>query len=294
MASVSAPKQALETRRGELAVTLFDTVSGWLTTLLMLAGLAFAILFGIWLTTVLKFAREAPVVEFIEYEGRGDHAEGFERDREPPGLEELEEIREPSLEATLEAVTDLASTQAAAFDAMETASTITGKGGGKGDSRRPGPLGEGRNVIPPWERWEIRYSTSSVRLYARQLDSFGIELGAAGGAPLVDYATNLSKAKPDTRQGPSKEEKRIYMTWKSGKLQDFDRALLKKAGIRVDNRILMQFYSKELQHKLEALEFANSPDKTPEEWLKTIFGVRAAGGGYEFYIIDQLYRRAPK
>ncbi len=292
MSSISSPQ--MDPQRGDLRVTLYDKVSGWLMALLVLVGLAFSILFGIWLTTVLKFKRVAPPIEYIEYEGRGDHAEGFERDREPPGLEELEEIREPSLESTLEAVTDLASTQAAAFDAMETSSTITGKGGGKGDSRRPGPLGEGRNVIPPWERWEIRYSTTSVSLYARQLDSFGIELGAAGGAPQVDYASNLARAKPTTRQGPPTEEQRIYMTWKSGKLREFDELLLKKAGVNTANRVLMQFYSKELVHSMEALEFQNSNGRRPEEWFKTIFGVRATGGAFEFYVIEQFFRKAPK
>ena len=277
-----------------LRVTAYDRVASLLIALLILIGLVCAILFIIWLTTVLVFTQKSVPVQMIEYEGRGDHAEGFERDLEPPGLEELEEVQEPALEATLEAVTDVMSTQAAALDALDTDAKITGKGSGAGDSRRPGPLGEGRNVVPPWERWEIQYSTTSINVYARQLQGFGIELGAAGGSNTVDYATNLTKPRPDRRTGPADAEQRIYMTWRSGPLKAFDEQLLQRAGAQTAGRIVMQFYDEQLVRHMESLEFANAGEsQPPETWLKTVFGVRPKGNGYEFYIIEQLFRPAP-
>ena len=63
------------------------------------------------------------------------------------------------------------------------------------------------------------------------------------------------------------------------------------AGIKTGGRVVCQFYSKEMYDELHRLEFQSG--KPPEEWLKTIFGVRPKGGGYEFYIIEQFFRPAP-
>jgi len=277
-----------------LKVSRYDRVAAWLVSLLVLVGLTATVLFIIWLTSVLVLRRVSKPIQMIQYPGRGDHAEGFERDAEPPGLEEVDIVLEqPSLEAALEAVTNLASTVAASADTFETDSLLTSRGSGRGDSRPPGPEGEGDNVVPPWERWEIRYTTASLEEYARQLDYFGIELGAVGGSKLIDYVFNLSRNPPSHRQGPSKEEKRVYLTWRSGTLREFDLQLLARAGVATQGRIVMQFIPEEVYNELHRLEFENAGDRPPTEWLRTIFGVRPAGRGFEFYIISQTFRSAP-
>lgn len=280
-----------------LVVSRYDRAASLLIASLILVGTAALFLFIIWLTSILDFSRKMRPVRMIEYPGRGDHAAGFARDMEPPGLEELEEVlEEPQLEAALEAVTDVASTVAAARDALQTESAVSSAGKGQGDSRPPGPLGEGENVIPPWERWEIKFESTNINVYAQQLDHFKFELAAVGGAPKIDYARNLASSKPATRQGDSKSEKRIYMTWKDGKLKAFDNKLLAKAGIKTNNRIIMQFIPREINEELHGLEFANTedtPHEDPKTWLKTVFGVRKKGSGWEFHIIDQSFRPPP-
>ena len=228
------------------------------------------------------------------------------------------------MEASLEAVTQVVGAQAAVFDSMlETISSPVvsaqsagaavggnpvgggtgigwGKGKGIGDSRGPGPLGEGRNdIVPPWERWEIRFTTSGLEAYARQIDFFKIELAAAGGAPEVDYAFNVAKPRPDRRSGKPDDEKRIYMTWEKsgGPLAAFDRQLLERTGIRTQRRMVLQFYPKETERllgTLEATQAAAAGRRDPREFYKTIFGVRAAQRGYEFFVIDQRFRPAPR
>lgn len=280
--------------RGALKVSTYDKAASFLVTALIMVGTAAAILFGIWLLSVLVFSRVPPPIQMIQYPGRGDHAAGYERDAEPPGLEELEQVmQEPQLEAALEPVTDLASTVAASFDSVPSEELISSQGSGRGDSRPPGPEGEGEDVIPPWERWEFRYASSDIDVYARQLDFFDIELAAIGGSKLADYAANVSRNPPTRRQGESKDEKRIYFTWKAGQLRDYDIQLLQRAGVPTDGRIVMQFIPDKVNEQLHRLEFENSPGRSPKEWLKTIFGVRPSGNGYEYYIIEQLYRPAP-
>jgi hypothetical protein len=286
--------------RAGLRVSAYDQVASLLIALLIVIGFFVALLFIIWLTSRLLFTQRAIPVELVEYSGRGHHAAGFERDLEEPGLEELEEMVEPSLEVTLEAVTDLVSSQAAAFDMIESAADATGSGTGMGDSRPPGPMGEGADdVVPPWERWEIRFATTGVDAYARQLDFFKIELGAAGGgSPVVEYASNLAAARPTVRTGKPEDEDRLYMTYRNmdSQLAAFDRQLLTKAGIRIDRRLVLQFYSKELERQLMTLE-ASTPaarGRKPQEYQKTIFGVRPARSGFEFYVVDQFFRQAPR
>jgi len=288
----------------ELRVSAYDKVASLLIASIILSFIAFLLLFIIWLTGRLVWTQKPISVELLEYAGRGDHAEGFERDMEEPGMEEMEELNEPQIEATLEAVTDVVTNQAAAFDAIAMNAAASSSGSGMGDSRPPGPIGEGvTDVLPPWERWEIRFSTSGLKAYARQLDHFKIELAAFGGSPSVDYAYNLVKSKPDSRSGNPEEEKRIYMSWQEGggPLAQFDRQLISQAGIKITRRMIVQFYPKPTEQQLQDAEFQAAAERqgtTPQQLdprtlQKTIFGVRSAGSGYEFHVIDQQFRPAP-
>lgn len=285
----------------ELRASAYDSVASLLIALLIFVGFFVGLMFIVWLTGQLLFTKAPIPVELVDFSGRGDHAEGFERDMLEPGLEEMEEMIEPQVEATLQAVTDVVTSQAAAFDTIQMAATSTSAGqGGMGDSRGPGPLGDGRDdIIPPWDRWEIQFATTGLNVYAQQLDAFGIELGTAGGGkPDIDYAYNLAKGRPDTRKGPSADEKRLYMTWQKGasRLADFDRQLLQKAGISTNRRLVLQFYPRDTEIKLLTLEAeaGAAKGKKAQEFLKTIFGVQSArGGGYEFFIKQQYFRPAP-
>jgi len=282
----------------DMRVSRYDQVAGMLISLLILIGCAVGIMFIIWLTMTLVFRQKAVPIKLIEnVAGRGDNPPGFERDMLAPGMEEMPELAEPQLEAALEAVTNAVSSIAASTDVLQTDSAVTSGGeGGRGDSRPPGPEGEGENIIPRWERWEVRWVSTGISAYARQLDYFKIELGAAGGSPLMDYAKDLSKSTPTKYQGPSKAEKRLYMTWKGGTLQQFDRTLLARAGISTNRRIMFQFYPEIVEDQLAVIEKANADrlgHNSVKEYLKTIFGVRAKGREYEFVVAEQRFRPAP-
>jgi hypothetical protein len=85
------------------------------------------------------------------------------------------------------------------------------------------------------------------------------------------------------------------MTWKGGTLREFDQQLLGRAGIATTGRTLMQFYPEETEHTLAWIEMENAKKQghsSAKEFLRTVFGVRPQGRGYEFYVIDQLFRPA--
>lgn len=186
---------------------------------------------------------------------------------------------------------------AATSDSTARGLGLRGTGGGKvglGDRRPVGPLGDdGVLVVPRWERWETQFTSASINAYAQQLDSFGIELAAIGGKPQIDYAFNLANPKPDTRSGPSKSEKRLYMSWKNGPLQQFDRELLRRAGIDTAGRLIVQFYPAEVEGMLADLEEVNARGRSKREYRKTVFGIRMQSGRPEFFVVEQTFRSMP-
>ncbi len=288
-----------------LQVRPYDRVAALLVALLVILTAVDSLALLLWLEP--QFA-EAPSVPPIQLEinrvGRGDHAEGYALEKEPAGAEELEEFLEPDVSMLLEAVTDAVSMTAASWDAMATDATAPSHGNGRGDWRPPGPLDIGqRDILPEWERWSLVYNTSSLDAYARQLDHFQIELGALGGGfALVDYARGFS-SDVERRQGKGSEEKRIYFVWSRGTLKEFDRRLLRRAGVSTNDRIVCQFISDSLRESLLRLELAAAAPEADlaamdrREQLahfrrikRTTFGVRRQGEGYEFYVMGQSYR----
>jgi hypothetical protein len=116
-----------------------------------------------------------------------------------------------------------------------------------------------------------------------------------GGSPNVEYAYNLAKSKPNRKVGQPDAEKRLYMSWRGGgPLAAYDKQLLGRAGIKTDRRLVLQFYPKETEMMLLRAEAEAGRGHDPREFLKTVFGVRGVRGGYEFFVMDQFFRPAPR
>jgi hypothetical protein len=186
---------------------------------------------------------------------------------------------------------------AASLDAIDASSAVTA-GSARGDSRPPGPLGEGDDIIPRFQRWELKFQASGVRPYASQLDFYGIELGSIGGGiASVDYASNLAKA-PQSRSGTSAQENklgRLYFMWRQdGPLKQYDIQLLGQAGVQTQGRQILKFIPKRLEDQLAQIELQyarNNGHNSVKEIAKTIFESRAgSGGSYQFVVIEQRYR----
>ncbi len=307
MASVTDPSQnpadqlvddrqaAREEERAKLRISQFDIVTSFFMALILFIGTFVTILFIVWLTSRWSFPPQ-PIEPIIENPaGRGENPEGFERDFEPPGAEEVEELMEPTLAETLEAVTDAVSTVAASLTTTDSNAVASTQGTGAGDSRPPGPPGEGEDIIPRFERWQLQFSARSLNAYAQQLDYYKIELAAIGGSIQgVDIANNLA-GNPQKRRVPSKEEKRLYFMWNApGPLMQYDRQLLQKAGVPLPNRSMLKFIPPELENQLAVIELEYARQhghNSVTEIAKTIFQSKAASGGYAFEVIDQRYRR---
>lgn len=297
MATVASPQPQIDSGRDRFATSRFDVVTSLFLALIGFIGIFVAMLVILWLTSRWTWGPPPLEMPIENPAGRGDNAEGFERDFEPPGEEEVEDLLEPTLADTVEAITEAVSTVAASLTTADTNQAATSQGaGGAGDSRPPGPEGEGDDIVPRFLRWELRFNAKGIDDYAQQLDHYKIELGAlGGGSKVVDGVKNLSGG--GTRREVAGEDKnRLYFMFnRPTPLSKYDAKLLSKAGVKTGgDRVTLKFIEKELEAQLATIELAYAKDRghdTVKEIAKTIFESSAEDDGYEFIVISQRYRK---
>ena len=273
-----------------------EQVSSLLISIALMLALAVGALFLLFLLSMSWTRPQEMTLEVERIAGRGENAAGTERDFDPPSVDEVEQLTEPALEQTLQRVNDAI----AALASMETImanDAITGDRNGKGDSRPPGPEGEGVDGVHRGERWELKFTARDRKAYAGQLDAFGIELAAIGGGiTSIDYATNLAKS-PKGRSGTRDQEKRLFFTYVTNNaLMQYDKALLQSANVNIKERTVLKFIPKETEDQLALAEKAYYIDKRSKDFrisdiAKTIFECKASKSGkFEWVVIDQRYR----
>ena len=273
-------------RAKRLQPTRYDRASAALIAALILTGTTVLMLFIVWASSRVWTTPLAVDAELIEPPAGGGNAMGTARDLVEPGEEEVEDLTEPELEQTLDTVTDALSDQLATLDSLGGEAVASTKGGGAGDSRQPGPGGADSNLIPRHQRWQVLFTSSNLESYAKQIDFFGIELAAVGGAgATIDYAAGFSND-IQRRAGTPRDENRMYLTWQYGPLRNADVALLQKAEIATQGRILMQFLPAKVENRLANLEkrYCEAKQTSLEKVQRTVFGVKGTRGGYEFYV----------
>lgn len=167
----------------------------------------------------------------------------------------------------------------------------TGKpGSARGTGRRPLGSGPGNaGGFPREQRWFVRFGdTSSADEYARQLDYFGIELGALVAGKIM-YVSNLSNPQPTVRTATSGSgETRLYMTWQGGQRKQADLQLLRKARVDLGSGTIFHFYPKRTEDQLAQLE-VNYRRRRVQEIRRTYFSVKSVSGGYEFEVVRQTF-----
>jgi hypothetical protein len=272
-----------------------DQVASFLLSMSIMIGLAVGLLGALFFLRNMRPTVMPIVIEEERVAGRGDHAAGFERDLEPPAAEEVEQLNEPTIDQVLQNITEAVSSVSATLDTMASTST------GKGDSRPPGPEGEGDDIIPRYERWELRFSARDLKSYAEQLDFFDIEIAAIGaGVTHVDYVRKLATT-PEKRIGKAEEEKRLYfLNRREGPLLKYERDLLGKAGTPVAGRQVLKLLPKTLEDQLAVLEKQHAikergPQVSTKEFAKTIFECQPGDAkDYRWVVVEQRFRTVKK
>ena len=118
--------------------------------------------------------------------------------------------------------------------------------------------------------WFVKFGErASLDEYAKQLDFFGIELGALLPDGRLAYMKNMLNPVPEVRYiNSGSDEARLYMTWQGGERRAADTQLFAKANINVRaDTVIFHFYPKETENTLARLNsnFAIEPsDKSAE------------------------------
>ncbi len=269
-----------------LRVTAFDRAVSMLLALLILLGLCVVGLFIIWITGRSSSVQTAvPVV--LQPIGEGGPPLGSDLDINTENPGQLEDLEDPLLRDALASVADVVATRLADLDNPVLSDPDSVEAGGtKGQLARGS--GTGGNGVR--RRWEIFFDKgNTLENYARQLDYFGIELGILLPGNQVQYVSGFSQPRPRVRVGPADAEKRFYLTWQRGDLQQADRELLARAGIDAGNRLILKFLPPEVEARLAALERAYAAGRA-DQVSSTRFGIRREGNGFAFYVISQQYR----
>lgn len=277
----------------ELKVSVYERFSGLLIALLVLIGSAVAALFVVWLTNRI-FARPLPVPVVMENIGSGGEGSGIGGSlefAEAAAGELAQELgaAQPTTESVLSLLDDTIAEHQAELNSAAASNSNRSAAGGGGGGQSQGGSGQGGGLpgIPRGQRWEVHFD-EGIRLdtYARQLDFLGIELGVVGAGPKVIYVSKLSSPSPRVRTGIGSAEKRLFMSWRHGGLEQADRDLLKRAGVEATANRILHFYPPEVENRM-ALAEKKFAGREPTEIRRTRFGVRQAGDRYEMYVLDQ-------
>lgn len=285
----------------ELRVTSYDRVSSGMVALCLGLLLLVTILSATWWMTRPQQVRQQVPIELIEFPGGSEDGAIDEtllvespEDPVPDASPEVTTEETVEVEEVFESVTEMADVSAEQLlKQFETDAVSSGKPGSReGTGRRALGSDGGEGGLPPEQRWFIQFADQrNLDEYARQLDFFGIELGALLPDGRLVYVSGLSTPSPQVRETRSgRSESRLYMSWQGGQLKLADEALLKRAGIDPRQARTLHFYPQQTEQMLLTLE-KNYADKPFSQIRRTYFLVVPDGPGYRFQVTRQSYFR---
>ena len=281
------PKFNVETKSSN-----YDRVNAILVAALVMLGFLFAVLFLIWVTSVVDFSRPAagPIIVTSDEEGE-DKPKGEADDAEDPGVEEFPEVETPQLANALEAVTDSISSVQGALEKRSGTAKQMGKGSGFG-SREGG--GNGGGGIPEYKRWIINFSAADPDTYAKQLSFFSIDIGVVSETKqsierLVDPAGSKSIIKSNRKT--ETEAKNVYFVHKKQRFLAWDKVLAGEAGISTDNSLTVLFYPEKTRAVIRQAEANKLQEagKSLKDVKNTNIKVVPDGNNYKFEITGFIY-----
>ena len=308
-----------QSRAPAISLSQHDKVTSGLFAVCMLLGTTTCLLVTIWIANMLPSPRRPPAVQLLEEDPGGD-PHGFvdgtpgetlalgspDVDPNSPTMDEAEaipdtaEVSAESLDAVAE-VSDSAEMESSdspdapvANQPFAMASVVPVRPGSPfgtvgGTGRPPIGYGKGKGGFPREMRWMVKFEErGTLEEYAKQLEFFGIEMGALMPDGKLVLISKLTGARPSVRTVTNgQEEKRLYFTWKSGTRKNVDMQIFQKAGVDANNAvIIMHFYPIVTENQLAVLE-RDYKGRKAADIRKTYFSVKSAKQGYEFTITSQ-------
>jgi hypothetical protein len=304
MSAISPPSDRTGPRRKSppapvMRVNFFDRLSaGMISTVIGLSVGVLAV-FLWWLSTRPPRQEFLAPMELVNASGgSADGAPNETLDVQSPedaveNASATEDVLETDVTQAVQNVVELATVATEQAQQVSSAGVPGGSpGSAHGSGRKALGSGQGQGGIPNEQRWVIRYSDeASLAEYAKQLDHFGIELGALLPDGQMIYLSKISSAMPVQRAATSgKDEQRLYMTWQGGSRKDADVKLFARVGLDVSRAILFHFYPKPIEQLLMTREYQYAK-RNALDIRRTYFSVVKQGEGFDFAVTRQIYLR---
>ena len=287
-------------RSPHLKVTKYDTTSSFLLAIGAILGITVFVLLMIWLTNLERPATDNTVpIEMVGggfEDGAPDETLNVESPEDPsddPSVAE-EPSEETEMMEMLENVVEMSenATQMVVTEVQVTGSENKGTpGSAVGTGRRPLGAGGGKGGYPREQRWFVRFGDkTSLKLYAKQLDFFKIELAAffPSERKLI-YLTNMSAEKPTSKTRTQGKDERLNMNWQGGDRMKADRALFAKAGVDATRASIIHFYPQNVEQMLVQQE-RKFQDQPSNRIRRTYFAVMEDGNGFKFTVTRQVLK----
>ncbi|MBA3313904.1 MAG: hypothetical protein H0T47_11555 [Planctomycetaceae bacterium] len=284
-----------------MKVTGYDRASAFVLAAVLATGVSVLMLVAIWSAQHNWRTDDAVPLELVVTSGgEEDGSETETLDLKTPFEEtpdpSLAEVRDDKteIEPMLESVVDLA--DRATDMARQQSDTDAVNAGNPGSKSGTGGaalgIGPGDGGLPREQRWFVRFSEGGTTYqYAKELDSFGIELGALLPGGKLAYVSNLSADRPTVRHSESGAgEDRLYFTWQGGGRRTADIELFRKVGIDVGTAPVFHFYPKPTEERLARLE-SEYANRQTRDIRRTYFAVEPRGAKFEFVVTRQAYFR---
>ena len=286
----------------------YDKVTAMLMAVVMGALMVVALMGVVYITNQAYASRVTTPLQVIEVSGGGGTPEGTPGSTEkvdvagadPKALasnneEEAGDFEEPTVEATPGAMLDAAAEAGSGLAEVDLGPAMP-SGGSQAGGRRASKLGSGGPGLGmgPGDggvsrelRWSIIFnSDQTIEEYARQLDGLGVELAVVQDQNQLNYISHFSSPEPTKRYGTGQGDHRLYFIWQDRRRRAADVALLRKAGIEVGDKIVIQFYPATAEEDLAQLE-RRYKGRLPSEIRVTRFSVVPKGNGYGFQVMAQ-------
>jgi len=279
------PKFNVETKS-----SAYDRVNAFLVAGLVMLGFLFAVLFLIWVTSIVDFSQrtDGPLIVTPGDEGE-EKPKGEADDAEDPGVEEFPEVETPQLANALEAVSDSISSVQGALEKRSGSATQMGKGSGFG-SREGG--GGGGGGTPEYKRWIINFSAANPETYAKQLSFFKIDIGVVSETKqAIRRLVDPAGAKRVVSSNRKTEAKSVYFVHKKQRFLAWDRVLAGEAGIDTDASLTVQFYPDETRQLIRTAEAKKLQEagKAVQDVKNTLIKVVPDGSNYKFEVTEFIY-----
>ena len=267
----------------------YEKTSALLTTLVLFVSILVFLMLFIWFFFQLSkrmVAEPTPLLNFLGIEEEKQKSfTGVSNDILPPGEQDFPEIEKNQIKERFQAISDLPSKLQAEFDRIEGMNDKDGIGFSLGKFgwkwRDPGPQSR------PWERWSIEYGQTDFDSYIQIVDHFGIQIGLVSrNTQRIDLLSDASTQASSSTTVRNREN-RVYLMHRQDTLHQWDRMLLRRAGIRdFEDRYSVQFIPDRLTARMIQLEkdFASRNNIKLKSVEQTIFRVQKNGDKFEIRV----------